>query len=54
MPSYTYIEYKCSYCGNTTTRGATSGRPDPGNCDRKPRNKDGSYKPHSWVINRKF
>jgi len=51
---YTRIEYKCSYCGATQMRSATSGRPDPGNCMRKPKDSSGRYKPHSWVINRKI
>ena len=42
------IEYKCTYCGKTITKGGTAGRPDPGTCSRKTGNK-----PHSWVINRK-
>lgn len=54
MANISTIEFKCTYCGTTTQRSATSGRPDPGNCSRKARNKDGSYKPHSWVINRKW
>ena len=51
--AYNWIEYKCSYCGATSTRGANSGRPDSGNCSRKGKTKDGRYKPHSWVVNRK-
>lgn len=54
MPNYSNIEYMCSYCGTKTTRSATSGRPDPGTCPRKPKTKDGRGKPHSWVINRKY
>ena len=42
------VEYKCSYCGRTETRGGMSGRPDPGKCPRKT-----GDKPHSWVINKK-
>lgn len=49
-----FIEYKCSYCGQTATRSATAGRPEPGNCYRKPADKNGKHKPHSWVINRKI
>lgn len=48
------IEYKCSWCGATETRTTTSGRPNPGNCPRKPKNKDGSCKPHTWVKNRSW
>ena len=49
-----FIEYKCSYCGQTETRSPAAGRPNPGNCCRKPVDKNGAYKPHSWVINRKI
>ncbi len=43
------IEYKCSWCGKTVTRGEGSGRPDPGKCPRK-----SGDKPHTWTINRKM
>lgn len=51
---YTRIEYKCSYCGANQSRSATAGRPDPGNCPRKPKDKNGRSKPHSWVVNKKI
>lgn len=54
MANYTQVQYKCSYCGTTTTRSVSAGRPNPGNCTRKPKTKDGKYKPHSWVINKKW
>lgn len=54
MAEYSKIEYKCSYCGSVVSRLKNSGRPDPGECDRKPRTKDGKKKPHTWVINRKY
>ena len=55
MASYTKVEYKCSYCGAVTTRAAYAGRPTPGNCIKKGRDKKGLFtKPHSWVINRKY
>lgn len=47
-------EYICSYCGVKKMQGPSMGRPMPGNCPRKPRNADGSMKPHSWRINRKI
>ena len=47
-----FIEYKCSYCGNTSTRSATAGKPSPGTCIRKGKTKDGRTKPHTWVKNR--
>lgn len=50
----TTVEYKCPYCGTTNTRSASMGRPDPGNCMRKPKDKSGRYKPHSWVKNRSW
>ena len=45
-------EYICSYCGKKEVK--SIGRPAPGNCPRKVKNRDGSSKPHSWVINRKL
>ena len=54
MAKIVTIEYMCSYCGQKTTRSAPSGKPAPGNCSRKPKNRDGSMKPHSWKINRKY
>lgn len=48
----TYVEYKCTYCGMTARRSVNDGRPDPGQCLRKPRDKNGFPKPHSWVKNR--
>lgn len=50
---YTRVEYKCSCCGRCEWRSANSGRPNPGNCMRKPKYSNGNYKPHSWVVNRK-
>ena len=46
------IEYICTYCGKRTLRSSISGRPYPDNCPRKPKNKDGSMKPHTWRISR--
>ena len=48
------IEYICTWCGAKIIRGATSGRPSPGNCPRKPKDRDGKMKPHTWRINRKI
>jgi len=45
---YSYIEYMCSYCGRKTTMSISSGRPMPGVCSKK-----GKDKPHSWRVNRK-
>ena len=49
-----HIEYICTYCGQKQMRGATSGRPMPGNCPRKERMSDGKMRPHTGRINRKF
>jgi len=49
MPKIKFIEYKCTYCGKTITKGAVMGRPDPGKCPRKT-----GDKPHSWVKNRSY
>jgi len=40
------IKWQCTWCGSTTYG---SSRPPPGNCPRKPKTKDGKYKPHTWV-----
>lgn len=48
------IEYMCSWCGRKTTRLATAGRPEPGQCPKKGKTNDGKLKPHTWVINRKI
>ena len=48
------VEYICSYCGRKVMQGVMSGRPTPGYCPRKTKNADGSMKPHSWRVNRKF
>lgn len=37
--------WMCTYCGRTLS---TSGRPMPGNCLKKGKNRAGFYKPHSW------
>jgi len=42
------VRWQCSYCGTQTTP-ATGSRPAPGNCYKKPKTKDGKYKPHTWV-----
>jgi hypothetical protein len=47
MATYSTVNWQCSYCGTKTT--TTKGhRPQPGNCSRKPKTKDGKYKPHTW------
>ena len=44
------VTWVCTWCG---TRAYTNGtRPLPGNCPRKPKTKDGKYKPHTWVKNK--
>ena len=47
-------EYICVYCGRRVLQGPMSGRPSPGNCPRKQKNSDGTMKPHTWRINRKY
>ena len=54
MEKKLWVDYKCSWCGMTQTKSVNSGRPAPGNCPRKPKFKDGKYKPHTWVINKKY
>lgn len=45
-------EYICTWCGMRVARDNYAGRPQPGNCPRKPKSKDGKMKPHTWRINR--
>lgn len=52
--AYKWAEYMCTYCGTKATRSLKAGRPLPGSCTRKPKNKDGHYKPHTWTISRKW
>lgn len=48
------IEYICTWCGARKTLHKVYGRPEPGECPRKPKSRNGKSKPHTWVINRKF
>ncbi len=48
------IEYICTYCGIKTNRAVNCGRPAPGTCTKKPKSKDGTGKPHTWRINRRY
>lgn len=47
-------EYICTYCGKTVKKTRGEGRPLPGYCPRKPKDRGGNMKPHTWRINRKF
>jgi hypothetical protein len=49
-----WVEYKCSWCGRTITRSVNMGKPDPGNCMRRPKTRAGKHTPHVWTINRRF
>lgn len=46
--------YMCSWCGKTEIRSASMGRPQPGNCPRKAKDRNGNFKPHTWVISKKM
>lgn len=46
------IEWMCTYCGKKEHRTKVIGRPAPGNCPRKPKDREGKPKPHTWTINR--
>lgn len=50
----TRIEYMCRYCGAKTGRPISIGRPDPGQCLRRSKTKEGHCQPHSWVINKRY
>ena len=40
-------KWVCTSCGHRhTTSGA---RPAPGQCPKRPKDKDGRWKPHTWV-----
>ena len=54
MPMAKQIEYMCSWCGKRIVKTAIVGRPEPGQCPKKGKTRDGKMKPHTWVINRKF
>ena len=47
-------EYICTYCGRKEQLPRGAGRPAPGYCPRKSKDKNGNMKPHTWRINRKF
>lgn len=47
-------EYICIYFGKKVKQSKGSGRPEPGYCPRKPKDKDGRMKPHTWRVNRKW
>lgn len=51
---FTKVEYMCRYCGTRSTQLVAFGRPQPGSCPRRPKNKIGKSQPHSWVINRRY
>ena len=46
-------EYMCSWCGERIIRFSSVGKPLPGDCPRR-KMANGTYKPHVWVVNRKF
>lgn len=54
MADAKHIEYMCSWCGRKIVKGSAFGRPEPGQCPRKGKTRDGKMKPHTWTINRKF
>lgn len=49
-----HIEYMCSWCGKKELRSVMAGRPSPGNCPRKPKDRNGKMKPHTWRINKRL
>lgn len=49
-----FVEYKCTWCGKVELKPAYAGRPNPGNCPRKPKMANGKMKPHTWTISRKI
>lgn len=51
MTSNNTVEWICTCCGNRVYM-PPYGRPATGICHRKPKDKNGKGKPHSWVKNR--
>ncbi len=54
MAERKWVEYICSQCGTKSTRREGSGKPAPGNCSRKNPLRNGTPRPHTWVVNRKY
>lgn len=54
MATYHHIEYICTWCGTKAIRATNAGRPMPGNCPRRPPDKEGRKKPHVWRVNRRI
>ena len=54
MPEKKFVVYKCTWCGKTVMYPIYHGRPDPGNCPRKPTMSNGKMKPHTWTISKKM
>lgn len=54
MAPIKHIEFMCSWCGRKIVKAQSFGRPDPGTCPRRPKDRAGKPKPHVWVVNRKF
>ena len=52
--NYEYIEFICRFCGVKVTRKVKTHKPIPGFCPGRPRNPDGTFQPHIWLINRRF
>ena len=46
---YRIVEYQCKFCGIKKTMGVGNGKPGPGRCQRRH-----AWRPHSWVVNRKW
>ena len=43
------VKWVCKYCGTGTTRTVTMGKPRPGNCSSRGKDKNGKTQPHMWV-----
>ena len=54
VKKFVNVEYMCRYCGARVVKPQTAGRPLPGSCSRRPKNRMGKYQPHSWTISRRF
>ena len=50
----TKVEYMCRWCGARSTQLVSFGRPQPGSCPRRPKNRMGKSQPHTWVVNRRY
>lgn len=42
-------EFMCTHCGKRVLVSPVVGRPQPGNCPRRPKYSNGQPQPHRWI-----